>query len=83
MLLIGFFRIGKRIAAALPANDIAFVLTEENRKIVNTLHKAGVPAVSGDVSEPNVLIQAHFANASMLIIATPDTINLLKMVDTA
>jgi len=83
VVLVGYGRVGKRIAEALSLNDIPFVVAEENREIVNSLRKSGLPAVSGDASEPSVLIQAHIANASMLVIATPDTIDIRKMVDTA
>jgi CPA2 family monovalent cation:H+ antiporter-2 len=42
-----------------------------------------VAAVSGDASDPAVLIQAHIARAAMLVIATPDTFGVRKMVEAA
>jgi CPA2 family monovalent cation:H+ antiporter-2 len=83
VVLVGYGRVGKRIAKALTDSNIPFVVAEENREVVEDLRKKGIPAVSGDASEPDVLIQAHIANASMLVIATPDTIDVRKMVDTA
>ena len=83
VVLVGYGRVGKRIANALTDNNIPFVVAEENREIVETLRKKGIPAVSGNAAEPSVLIQAHIANASMLVIATPDTIDIRKMVETA
>ena len=83
VVLVGYGRVGKKIAMALSAQNIPFVVAEENREIVEQLRKKGIPAVSGNAAEPAVLIQAHIANASMLVIATPDTINIRKMVDTA
>lgn len=83
VVLVGYGRVGKRIANALQENDIPFVIAEENREIVENLRKKGIPAVSGNASEPSVLIQAHIANASMLVIATPDTIDVRNMVTTA
>jgi CPA2 family monovalent cation:H+ antiporter-2 len=83
VVLVGFGRVGKRIAKALTDSNIPFVVAEENREVVEDLRKKGIPAVSGDASEPDVLIQAHIANASMLVIATPDTIDVRKMVETA
>jgi len=47
------------------------------------LRESGVSAVSGDASEPAVLIQAHVHRASMLVIATPDTLNVRKMIEIA
>ena len=83
VVLVGYGRVGKRIALALTDNNIPFVVAEENRELVEELRKKGIPAVSGNASEPGVLIQAHIANASMLVIATPDTLDIRKMVDTA
>lgn len=83
VVLVGYGRVGKRIAKALTDSNIPFVVAEENREVVEDLRKKGTPAVSGDASEPEVLIQAHIANASMLVIATPDTIDVRKMVETA
>ncbi|MES2502892.1 MAG: YbaL family putative K(+) efflux transporter [Pseudomonadota bacterium] len=83
VVLVGYGRVGKRIAQALSENNIPYVVAEENREVVELLRKKGTPAVSGDASEPSVLIQAHIANAAMLVIATPDTIDIRKMVDTA
>jgi monovalent cation:H+ antiporter-2, CPA2 family len=83
VVLVGYGRVGKRIAKALTDNNIPFVVAEENREIVENLRKKGIPAVSGNAAEPSVLIQAHIANASMLVIATPDTIDVRKMVQTA
>lgn len=38
-------------------------------------------AVSGDASEPVVLVQAHIATARMLVIATPDTLDVRRTVN--
>jgi CPA2 family monovalent cation:H+ antiporter-2 len=83
VVLVGHGRVGKRIATSLIEAKIPFVVAEENREIVEQLRKTGIPAVSGNAAEPGVLIQAHIANASMLVIATPDTIDIRKMVETA
>jgi CPA2 family monovalent cation:H+ antiporter-2 len=83
VVLVGYGRVGKRIAKALSDNNIPYVVAEENREIVEDLRKKGVPAVSGNAAEPAVLIQAHIANASMLVVAIPDTINIRKMAETA
>jgi CPA2 family monovalent cation:H+ antiporter-2 len=39
--------------------------------------------VAGNAAEPAVLIQAHIARASVLVIATPDTFHVRAMVETA
>jgi CPA2 family monovalent cation:H+ antiporter-2 len=83
VVLVGWGRVGKRIAAALTAEAIPFVVAEENREFVETLRGLGIPAVWGDATEPSVLIQAHIRDAKALVIATPETIHVRKMVDIA
>ena len=83
VVLVGYGRVGRRIGEALTANGISFVVAEENREIVEKLRESGVPAVSGDASEPTVLIQAHVHRARMLVIATPDTLDVRRMIELA
>ncbi len=47
------------------------------------LRRRDQPAVVGNAAEPAVLIQAHIARAAVLVIATPDTFHVRKMVETA
>jgi CPA2 family monovalent cation:H+ antiporter-2 len=81
--LVGYGRVGARIAAALTERAIPFVVAEQNRELVEQLRKRGVPAVFGDASEPAVLIQAHVARANVLVIAIPDTFLARQMLTTA
>ena len=83
VLLVGYGRVGQRIADALIEKGIALVVAEQNRDIVERLRARGIAAVSGDGSDPAVLIQAHVARAQMLVIAVPDTFRARKMVDIA
>jgi CPA2 family monovalent cation:H+ antiporter-2 len=83
VVLVGYGRVGRRIGDALAANGISFVVAEANREIVEKLRERGIPAVSGDASDPNVLIQAHVHRARMLVIATPDTLNVRRMIEIA
>ena len=83
VVLVGYGRVGRRIGEALAANGISFVVAEENREIVEKLRESGIPAVSGDASEPTVLIQAHVHRARMLVIATPDTLDVRRMIEIA
>lgn len=83
VVLVGYGRVGRRIGDALAARGISFVVAEQNREIVERLREEGVAAVSGNAGEPAVLIQAHIARASMLVIATPDTFHVRRMIETA
>ncbi|HAV37068.1 MAG TPA: Kef family K(+) transporter [Massilia sp.] len=83
VVLVGYGRVGRRIADALTAQGIHYVVAEQNREIVDALRKRDQPAVVGDASEPAVLIQAHIARAAVLVIATPDTFHVRAMIEIA
>jgi CPA2 family monovalent cation:H+ antiporter-2 len=83
VVLVGYGRVGRRIAKALDARGIPYVVAEQNRELVEDLRREGMAAVSGDAADPAVLIQAHIAQAAMLVVATPDPLNVRQMADTA
>jgi len=83
VVLVGFGRVGRRIADDLTARGVHFVLAEQNRELVEAARERGIPAVVGNAAEPVVLIQAHIARAAMLVIATPDTFDVRKMIEIA
>ena len=83
VVLVGYGRVGRIIAQALDENGVPYVVAEENRERVAELRRRNSAAVSGDASLPSVLIQAHIAKASMLIIATPDTVSVRRMAEIA
>jgi monovalent cation:H+ antiporter-2, CPA2 family len=79
VVLVGYGRVGRRIAQALSERGIPYVVVEQNRERVKELREKDIAAVSGDAAHPAVLIQAHIAKAGMLVIATPDTISVRRM----
>ena len=83
VVLVGYGRVGRRIAEVLTERKVPFVVAEMSRDAVETLRRKDIPAVSGDASDPAVLIQAHIVNAAMLVVATPDPVKVRKMVDVA
>lgn len=83
VVLVGWGRVGKHIAGALVDAGIPFVVAESNREIVETLRRQGTAAVWGDATDPAVLVQAHIRDARALVIATPETVEVRRMVETA
>jgi CPA2 family monovalent cation:H+ antiporter-2 len=83
VVLVGYGRVGRRIGEALIVNGISFIVAEENREIVEQLRGRDIAAVSGDAADPAVLIQAHIQRARMLVIATPDTLKVRRMIEIA
>jgi CPA2 family monovalent cation:H+ antiporter-2 len=83
IVLVGYGRVGKRIAQALQSGGIPFVVAEQNRELVEDLRRQGMLAVWGNAADAEVLIQAHIADAAMLVVATPDPLQLRQMAVTA
>lgn len=83
VVLVGYGRVGRRIGEKLAEQAIPFVVAEQNRQLVERLRECGIAAVFGDASDPGVLIQAHIAQASMLVAAIPDTFRVRQMIKTA
>lgn len=83
VVLVGYGQVGQKIAMNLKAHGIPYVVAEQNRETVENLRKEGYSAVAGDATDPAVLIQAHIANAAMLVVSTQHPVNVQQMVDTA
>jgi CPA2 family monovalent cation:H+ antiporter-2 len=83
VVLVGYGRVGRRIAALLDQHQIPYVVADTNRDIIEQLRAKNIPAVCGDAADPNVLIQAHIAKAGILVAATSNTFHVRQMIDTA
>lgn len=79
VVLVGYGRVGRRVADALEEEGIPFVVAEQNRELVEQLRARGLAAVVGDASQPEVLVQAHVARACMLVIAGDDALAARRM----
>ena len=82
VVIAGWGRAGQAVAAALQERGIAFIVAD-NRESVEQLREQGMHAVLGDPSEPATLIQAHVAQARMLVIDTGGTPEARRMIETA
>lgn len=82
-VLVGYGRMGKRIAAVLDTQKIPYIVAEQNRELVDELRQKGVPAISGDATDMTVQARAYIENAAMLIVATNDPINSRQIAATA
>jgi len=83
VVLIGYGRVGRRIADTVQQTGIRLVVVEQDRESVRQLRGAGIAAVAGDASASAVLAQTQLHNAAMLVIATPDTFNVRRMAEIA
>lgn len=83
VVLVGYGRVGRRIAKILNEHKVPYVVVEANRDVVEQLRTKDVPAVCGDAADPTVLIQAHIAQAGVLVAATSNTFHVRQMIDIA
>jgi CPA2 family monovalent cation:H+ antiporter-2 len=83
VILVGYGRVGRRVAETLAENNIPYVVIEQSREIVERLRADKIAAVYGDASESEVLAQSHVAHASMLISAISNTLNISQLTETA
>lgn len=83
VVMVGYGEVGKRITKTLMEQGIRVVIAEENREIVENLRKKGIAAVSGEATEPSVLIQAHIMHARLLVLSPMDIIDIHRIVDIA
>ncbi len=83
VVLVGWGRVGKQIGRDLAAEGVPYVVAESNREFVETHRREGGAAVWGDATDPSVLIQAHIREARALVIATPGTVQVRAMIETA
>ena len=73
VVLVGYGRVGRRIAAAFADAGIPFVVVDQNRELVERCRANDIPAVCGNAAEMSVLIQGHVSKAGLLVIATPNS----------
>lgn len=84
VVLVGYgSHVGKPIAENFAKNNIPCVVIDQNRELVEELRTSGKIAVSGDASNPGVLVQAHIARSDMLVITVPDVIKISQMISIA
>ncbi len=83
VVVVGYGRVGRKIARTLRSSGVRLVVADQNRELVESLREHGIHAVVGDAAEPAVLIQAHIARAAAVVITTPDTFRARQMLETA
>jgi CPA2 family monovalent cation:H+ antiporter-2 len=83
VVLVGWGRVGKLIARALDGQGVPYVVADANRETVELLRSQNVPAIWGDATDPAVLIQAHIRDARAIVVTTPETVQVRKMIETA
>jgi CPA2 family monovalent cation:H+ antiporter-2 len=71
-ILVGYGRVGSLIGNALQRRGFAFVVIEQDRRLVERLRASGMNALYGDASDPAILERAGVDGAIVLVIAVAD-----------
>jgi CPA2 family monovalent cation:H+ antiporter-2 len=82
-IIVGFGRVGGLIGEALKAQELPFVVIEEDRRRVEELRKRGIATVYGDATAAGVLDAARVNHARLLIIAAPRGFQTQRILDIA
>ncbi|STX52429.1 monovalent cation:proton antiporter (CPA2 family) [Legionella busanensis] len=83
IILVGYGKVGRKIAASLHEKNIPYVVIDQNRELVESLQKKKITAVPGDATDPTTLIRAHVAHAEMIVGASSDTFNMRQILHVA
>jgi monovalent cation:H+ antiporter-2, CPA2 family len=83
VVLVGYGTVGREVARQLQQHDVPFVVVEQNRERVEALRAAGMPAVWGNACDAATLVQAHIAEAGVLVVAAAESTDVRPMVETA
>jgi CPA2 family monovalent cation:H+ antiporter-2 len=71
-VLVGHGRVGSLVARALERRGFAYVVIEQDRRIVEALRGRGIPALYGDAADPELLARAGIDHAVVLVVAVAD-----------
>jgi CPA2 family monovalent cation:H+ antiporter-2 len=83
VVICGYGRIGGLIGRALDRRGFAYVVIEEDGRIVQRLRDRGITVVRGIADNAAVLEQAGLGRAAVLAVAVPDPISARTIVDLA
>ena len=82
-VLIGHGRVGGRVAAALGAHRLPYVVVESDLDSATGLLRQGVPVVYGDAARPGVLEHAGVKDARLLVVTAPDAFQARAAIELA
>ncbi|RUQ98718.1 cation:proton antiporter [Legionella septentrionalis] len=83
VVLVGYGQVGKHIGKILNEYGIPYVVVDQNRELIEHLRQHKKASVYGNGAEATTLIQAHIAQAGMLVIASADAFDIRQMLNTA
>ena len=82
-ILVGTCAVNDILSATLAQNRVPFVSIVENAEQAQAMRDKKLAVITGDASDPMVLVQAHIITASLLVISGVDPVSALKIAETA
>jgi monovalent cation:H+ antiporter-2, CPA2 family len=82
-VLIGHGRVGGRVATALKARKLPYIVIESDLDNAGGLLKQGVPVIYGDATKPGVLENAGVKDARLLVVTAPDAFQARAAIELA
>ncbi|WP_062135321.1 YbaL family putative K(+) efflux transporter [Demequina aestuarii] len=83
VLVVGFGRVGARVAEGLWARGVPTVVVDDDERRVENLREQGREAILGNAVRAKVLQAAGIENATVVIVAIPDPLNAGAIVSKA
>ena len=82
-IIVGFGRVGSRVARALGRMRIEYSVVEDRQDVVERLHGQGVPAIAGNAVAADVLKAAAVEQAQLIYVTVPDGFEAGRIVEIA
>ena len=82
-ILVGTGEVARNVMQRLHKEDIPTVSVLEDKSEAEALRADRHAAITGDASDPMVLVQAHIVTAAVLMLLDPDPVKSMKIIDTA
>ncbi len=83
VVLVGHGRVGRQLLAELARRGMPCVVVDPVREQIEGLRESGAAAVYGNPAEPEVLVQAHIAEADLLVVSSAEATDIPRMIETA
>jgi CPA2 family monovalent cation:H+ antiporter-2 len=83
VVILGHGRVGKEVRNLLDMGNVAYVVVDFDRRIIDTLSKNMKNAIYGDPTDIDVLKSAGIKDAKILVVALPDSNSQKIIIKTA
>ncbi len=83
VILVGFGKMGRKIAEQITTAHIDLVIIDSNRERIDALRDNGYHAIAGDGSHPETLKEAAITKAVAIVVTTPDPFEARRIVNAA